>query len=55
MLPQPWTAAMKATIFVAWTYDHLLPHGAAGKVAQALSRSHARKIYFHPTANLAFY
>ena len=28
-LPQPWTAAMEATIFTAWIYDHLLPHAAA--------------------------
>src|SRR2546428_7535170 len=24
-LPQPWTAAMEATIFTAWIYDHLKP------------------------------
>jgi transposase len=35
-LPQPWTAAMEATIFTAWTYDHLLPHAAAVKVAHPL-------------------
>ena len=28
-LPQPWTAAMEATIFTGWTYDHLKPHAAA--------------------------
>ena len=22
-LPQPWTAAMEATIFIGWVYDHL--------------------------------
>ena len=27
-LPQPWTAAMEATIFTGWIYDHLLPHAA---------------------------
>jgi transposase len=32
-LPQPWTAAMEATIFTAWIYDHLQPHAAAVKVA----------------------
>jgi len=32
-LPQPWTAAMEATIFTGWIYDHLLPHAAALKVA----------------------
>lgn len=35
-LPQPWTAAMKATIFTAWTYDPLLPHAATVKVAHPL-------------------
>jgi len=25
-LPQPWTAAMEATIFTGWIYDHLKPH-----------------------------
>src|SRR3954452_13029397 len=24
-LPQPWTAAMEATMFTGWVYDHLLP------------------------------
>jgi hypothetical protein len=24
-LPQPWTAAMEATVFTGWIYDHLLP------------------------------
>src|SRR5947209_12293584 len=32
-LPQPWTAAMEATIFTGWIYDHLRPHAAAVKVA----------------------
>ena len=35
-LPQPWTAAMEATIFTAWIYDHLKPHAAAVKVARKL-------------------
>src|SRR5579859_6982586 len=35
-LPQPWTAAMEATIFTAWSYDHLQPHAAAVKVAHPL-------------------
>ena len=30
-LPQPWTAAMEATIFTGWIYDHLKPHAAALK------------------------
>jgi hypothetical protein len=28
-LPQPWTAAMEATVFTGWIYDHLQPHAAA--------------------------
>jgi transposase len=32
-LPQPWTAAMEATIFTGWIYDHLKPHAAVLKVA----------------------
>ena len=35
-LPQPWTAAMEATIFTGWIYDHLLPHSAQVKVAHPL-------------------
>ena len=35
-LPQPWTVAMEATVFTGWIYDHLLPHGAALKVAHPL-------------------
>ncbi|HXN23540.1 MAG TPA: hypothetical protein VOA41_12440 [Candidatus Dormibacteraeota bacterium] len=35
-LPQLWTAAMEATIFTGWIYDHLLPHAAAVKVAHPL-------------------
>lgn len=35
-LPQPWTAAMEATIFTGWIYDHLQPHAAALKVAHPL-------------------
>jgi hypothetical protein len=31
-VPQPWTAAMEATVFTGWIYDHLLPHAAALKV-----------------------
>jgi transposase len=25
-LPQPWSAAMEATMFTGWIYDHLKPH-----------------------------
>ena len=35
-LPQPWTAAMEATIFTGCIYDHLKPHAAAVKVAHPL-------------------
>ena len=35
-LPQPWTAAMEATLFTGWIYDHLLPHGSALKVGHPL-------------------
>ncbi len=27
-LPQPWSAAMEATMFTGWIYDHLKPHAA---------------------------
>ena len=30
-LPQPWTAAMEATMFTGWIYDHLRPHAAAAE------------------------
>ena len=35
-LPQPWSAAMEATIFTGWIYDHLKPHAATLKVAHPL-------------------
>ena len=35
-LPQPWTAALEATLFTGWIYDHLKPHAAAVKVAHPL-------------------
>jgi transposase len=35
-LPQPWSAAMEATLFTGWIYDHLKPHAAAVKVAHPL-------------------
>ena len=35
-LPQPWTAAMEATVFTERIYDHLQPHAAAVKVAHPL-------------------
>jgi transposase len=35
-LPQPWTAAMEATVFTGWIYDHLQAHAAALKVAHPL-------------------
>ena len=36
MLPQPWSAAMEATLFSGWIYDYLQPHAAALKVAHPL-------------------
>jgi transposase len=35
-LPQPWTAAMEATVFTGWIYDHVRPHAAGLKVAHPL-------------------
>ena len=35
-LPGPWTAAMEATFFAEWIYDHLQPHAAVLKVAHPL-------------------
>jgi transposase len=35
-LPHPWSAAMEATIFTAWIYDHLKRHATAVKVAHPL-------------------
>jgi len=35
-LPQPWSAAMEATMFSGWIYDHRKPHAAALKVAHPL-------------------
>jgi hypothetical protein len=35
-LPQPWSAAMEATVFTGWIYDDLQPHAAAMKVAHPL-------------------
>src|ERR1700681_3457140 len=35
-LPQPWSAAMEATMLTGWIYDHLKPHAAALKVAHPL-------------------
>ena len=35
-LPQPWSAAMEATMFTGWIYDHLKPHAAELKVAHPL-------------------
>ena len=35
-LPQPWSAAMEATMFTGWIYDHLKPHAAGLKVAHPL-------------------
>jgi hypothetical protein len=43
-LPQPWTAAMEATIFTGWIYDHLKPHAAAVRVAHPLMLRAIRRI-----------
>jgi transposase len=43
-LPEPWTAAMEATIFTGWIYDHLHPHAAALKVAHPLMLATNRDI-----------
>jgi len=31
LLPQPWTSAMEAAVFMGWNDDHLLPHAARRK------------------------
>src|SRR5579871_3839030 len=38
-LPQPWSAAMEATMFTGWIYDHLKPHASTLKVAQRLHKA----------------
>jgi transposase len=38
-LPQPWSAAMEATMFSGWIYDHLKPQPAELKVAHPLAIS----------------
>ena len=43
-LPQPWTAAMEATIFTGWIYDHLKPHAAALKTNVVGSRFRVRAL-----------
>ena len=35
-LPQPWSAAMEATMFSGWIYDHLKPQATELKVAHPL-------------------
>jgi transposase len=35
-LPQPWSAALEATMFSGWIYDHLKPHATELKVAHPL-------------------
>jgi transposase len=35
-LPQPWSAAMEATMFTGWIYDHLKPHAFVLTVAHPL-------------------
>ena len=43
-LPQPWSAAMEATIFTGWIYDHLRPHAAALKVAHPPEMAKAKPL-----------
>ena len=43
-LPQPWSAAMEATVFTAWTYGYLQPHAAALKVAKVAVCSRAARM-----------
>ena len=41
-LPRPWTAAMEATVFTGWIYDHLQSHATAlslQRIESALVRS----------------
>jgi transposase len=38
-LPRPWSAAMEATMFSGWIYDHLKPHAAGLKVAPLMLRA----------------
>jgi hypothetical protein len=54
-LPRPWTAAMEATVFSGWIYDHLKPHAAALKVAHPFTSlrippgfKHAQSIVRNP-------
>jgi hypothetical protein len=35
-LPHPWSAAMEATMFTGWIYDHLKPQAVVLKVAHPL-------------------
>ena len=35
-LPKPWAAALEATLFTGWIYDHLLPHADSIQVAHPL-------------------
>jgi hypothetical protein len=41
-LPQPWTAAVEATIFTGWIYDHLKPHPAG--IGTAPVESHVLEV-----------
>jgi transposase len=37
-LPQPWSAAMEATMFSSWIYDHLKPYAVALTIASTPTR-----------------
>ena len=43
-LSQPWSAAMEATMFTGWIYDHLKPH-AAGQATKVYSGRGSRHCY----------
>jgi len=50
-LPQPWMAAMEATVFTGWIYDHLVPHAAAVKVALRLNQRPRQTLGFQTPAD----
>src|SRR5947209_10168280 len=48
-LPQPWTAAMEATMFTGWVYDHLLPRRPRARANDSSSFIGAEIIWFQST------
>ena len=57
-LPRPWSAAMEATMFTGWSYDHLKPHAAMllSRLACFLGRPLliSYRCYFAPVPLCAF-